>query len=289
MNLTLSTEFSEKAVRRLMEWLITAGPTIMIILLVVYGLQRLSVILLNRLREFLVKRHAQDQGASMLEVERRMNTLISIVKRLIKVALWMLATVLILREFGVDIAPIIAGAGILGLAVGFGAQNLVRDIISGFFMILENHVRVGDTVTINNQTGIVESVRLRNILLRDTNGAIHIFANGQITQLSNSSKGWSATLINLLVDYMQNADMVMDIMRDVAKGLKETKEFGDLMIQDLELFGVDKFTDGGILIKARIKTLPNEESVVGREYNRRLQMALLKAGVKLARPATYTA
>jgi small conductance mechanosensitive channel len=190
----------------------------------------------------------------------------------------------VLREIGVDIAPILAGAGILGLAVGFGAQNLVRDVISGFFFILENQVRVGDVAIINGTGGLVDSVNFRTIVLRDLSGTIHVFPNGTINTLSNMTHTWSAWVFDIGVAYKEDTDRVTAVIREVGRQLREDPEFGPRLIDDIEVFGVNKFADSAVEIKGRLKTRPIEQWAVGREFQRRVKYAFDEQGIEIPFP-----
>jgi len=193
---------------------------------------------------------------------------------------------IILKRLGIDIAPILAGAGIIGLAVGFGAQELVRDFISGFFMLLENQIRTGDVARINGTSGAVESIELRTTTLRDFEGIVHIFQNGKINSLSNMTKDWSAFAMDIGVAYKENVDKVMEIIKDTGADLKNDTYFGELMLESIEVFGLDKFGDSAVMIKARIKTKTNKQWEVGREFNRRLKYTFDNAGIEIPFPHT---
>lgn len=140
--------------------------------------------------------------------------------------------------------------------MGFGAQNLVKDVISGFFMILENQVRVGDVAIVNGTGGLVEQINFRTIVLRDLSGVVHIFPNGSVNTLANMTREWSAYVLDIGVAYKENVDRVMDVMRAVGAELRADEKYGALMIEDIEISGVDKFDDSAVVIRARLKTLP---------------------------------
>jgi small conductance mechanosensitive channel len=190
----------------------------------------------------------------------------------------------ILKEFGIEIGPIIASAGVVGLAIGFGAQNLVRDFISGFFIILENQIRVGDVAILNGTGGLVEEINFRATVLRDLGGVVHIFPNGTITTLSNLTNGWSAYVFDIGVAYKENTDHVIEVMQEVGKTMREDKKFGKSMIEDLDIFGVDKFGDSSIVIKGRIKTKPIKQWEVGREFLRRVKYAFDENNIEIPFP-----
>ena len=186
-----------------------------------------------------------------------------------------------LGQFGVNIGPILAGAGVVGLAVGFGAQHLVRDLVSGFFLLLENQIRVGDMAIINGTNGLVESITFRTVVLRDLSGIVHVFPNGTINTLANATLDWSAYVIDVAVSYKQDTDKAIDLMRRVADEMKTEEEYGLVMLEPIEIFGVDNFTDAAVIINARFKTQPSQQYSVGREFRRRLLKAFDAAGVEL--------
>jgi small conductance mechanosensitive channel len=189
-----------------------------------------------------------------------------------------------LDQIGLDITPILAGAGIVGLAVGFGAQNLVRDVINGFFVILENQVRVGDVAIVNGTGGLVEVISFRTITLRDLSGTVHIFPHGTVTTMANMTKGWSASVMNIGVAYKEDTDRVAEIMREVGKDLQQDEQFGKKMLEPIEILGVDAFGESAVEIKVRIKTLPIEQWGVGREYRRRLKKAFDRENIEIPFP-----
>jgi small conductance mechanosensitive channel len=173
--------------------------------------------------------------ASAVEAEKRVRTLTALLRSVVFVLLIGVAVVMVLKELGMDIAPIIAGAGILGLAVSFGAQNLVRDIISGFFIIFEDQVRVGDSAVINGKSGTVEEIKFRTISIRDLDGTLHIFPNGSITQLSNQSRDWSKYIVDVRVAYGENLDYVIETLRGIGEVLSGDKRFESLILGPLEV------------------------------------------------------
>lgn len=189
-----------------------------------------------------------------------------------------------LREVGLEIGPILASAGILGLAIGFGAQNLVRDFISGFFMILENQIRVGDVAIINDTGGLVERINFRTTVLRDLQGVVHYFQNGNISSLSNMTNDWSAYIFNIGVAYKENTDVVASKIQEVLDSMMSDDEYKNLIIEQPEIFGVDKLDDSAVIIKGRIKTLPIQQWTVGREFLRRIKFAFDDANIEIPFP-----
>ena len=215
---------------------------------------------------------------------KRVTTLMNVLRTVAVVVIWGVVVVVALEQVGLAVGPILAAAGVLGLAVGFGAQNLVRDVISGFFLILENQVRVGDVAIINGTGGLVEAVTFRTVVLRDLSAVVHVFPNGAITTLSNMTKGWSAYVINMGVAYKEDTDRVAEVMRQVADEMKADPDYGPSMLDTIEIFGVDDFADSAVVIKARLKTLPIKQWEVGREYRRRLKKAFDENGIEIPFP-----
>lgn len=198
--------------------------------------------------------------------------------------MWLTVSLVVLQEFGVEIGPIIASAGVVGIAVGFGAQNLVRDVISGFFIILENQIRVGDVAIVNGTGGLVERINFRTTVLRDLGGVVHIFPNGTIGTLSNLTNEWSAYVFEIGVAYKENTDQVIAVMREVGREMGQDEKYGKYMLEEPDIFGVDKFADSSVVIKGRIKTKPIRQWEVGREYLRRIKHAFDANNIEIPFP-----
>lgn len=216
--------------------------------------------------------------------QKRAATLAGILRTIAQTGIWAIVIIESLQVVGLDIAPILAGAGIIGLAVGFGAQNLVRDLISGFFIILEDQIRLGDVAVINGTGGLVETITFRTIALRDFSGVVHIFPNGSINTLSNMSKDWSAFVLDMGVAYKEDTDRVVAVMQAIGEELRQDQELGPLMIEPIEVVGIENFADSAVTIRARIKTKPLEQWKVGREYRRRIKKAFDAQGIEIPFP-----
>jgi small-conductance mechanosensitive channel len=240
-----------------------------------FGLDKLESVLLS-MRENVDK--------NRLAAEKRVKTLIGLLLTICLTLVWVIAVVMSLEQIGLDITPILASAGIAGLAVGFGAQNLVRDVIHGFFIILENQVQVGDVAVVNGTGGLVEAISFRTITLRDLSGTVHIFPNGTVTTLSNMTKDWSYYLLDIGVAYKEDTDRVSAVMKEVGKELQEDPQIGSNILEPIEILGVDQFGDSAVVIKARLKTLPIQQWTVGREYRRRLKKAFDKERIEIPFP-----
>lgn len=231
-----------------------------------------------------MERLVEDNDPVLSEAEKRAKTLGKIINNASIVIVGCVAVMMILSEFGMNIAPIITGAGIAGLAVGFGAQNLVRDIISGFFLILEDQIRVGDIARINGIGGSVESIRLRTTVLRDLEGIVHIFPNGEIKQVANLTKEFSYYLIDLGIAYKENVDEVMKLLSQIGTELCEDPAYAPLILAPLEIMGVDDFADSQVVIKMRMKTLPLQQWIVGRELRRRIKNSFDAKNIEIPFP-----
>lgn len=231
-----------------------------------------------------LKKKSEEEGEPPSESEKRVETIIRLIRQAAMLAIWVMAGLVILKEFGLDVGPIIASAGIAGLAVGFGAQNLVRDVISGFFIILENQIRVGDVAVINGTGGLVEKINFRTTVLRDVAGVVHVFPNGTITTLSNLTNEWSAYVFDIGVAYKENTDHVIGIMKEVGRTMMADSKFSGLMLEEPDIFGVDKLDDSAVIIKGRIKTRPIRQWEVGREFLRRIKLAFDENGIEIPFP-----
>lgn len=227
---------------------------------------------------YFVKTVQNRRGVSNEELEKQASTIVGILRKLTTMVILLMAIAMALREMGFDIAPVLASAGVAGLAIGFGAQNLVRDVISGFFLLVENQIRVGDEVVVNDVPGTVEELNLRTTVLRDMEGTVHVFPNGAIAKLANRTHDFSYYLFHLHLAYQDDPDRAIVVMRSVAEELALENEFRPLLLGPLEVLGVDQLGESHVHLKARIRTRPGRQWEVGREMNRRLKVRLFQAG-----------
>jgi small-conductance mechanosensitive channel len=257
-----------------------ASLRIVLIIIAAYVGLRLLRLAFNRLETLLIRAAA---AAEVIpgSATKRIRTLVSVLWTIVVGLVWFVAVLTTLVQIGVNVTPVLAGAGIVGLAIGFGAQNLVKDLVSGFFLILENQVRVGDVAVINGTGGLVEAISFRTIVLRDEAAVVHVFPNGGITTLSNMTKDWSAYVISVNVAYKEDPDRVVNVMRRVAEEMYAEPKYRSAMLEPIEIFGVDGFTDTGVTIKARLKTQPLQQFTIGREYRRRLKKAFDAEGIEM--------
>ncbi len=236
-----------------------------------------------KIREQIVE-NMKRRGRADIEMEKRAATLSGLFRKTVVVVLWIVAIIIALKEAGFDLGPLLAGAGVVGLAVGFGAQNLVRDLVSGLFLLLENQIHVNDVAIINGTGGLVEQINLRTIVLRGMDGTIHVFPNGGITTLANMTHEYSYYVFDIGVAYKEDTDRVIEVVQQVADDIMKEEKYKSLILAPLEVLGVDSFGDSAVVIKARIKTLPIEQWTVGREMNRRIKKKFDELGIEIPFP-----
>ncbi len=261
-----------------------AIPKVLVVVLVGLVLLRLVKLASSKLSKKAAARGDFANAAEAREHEKRVDTVAGIITKIGVISVWALVAILVLMQIGVDVAPLIAGAGVIGLAVGFGSQELVRNLISGFFLLLENHIRKGDVAIINGTGGVVEAIGLRTVVLRDLSGVVHVFENGKIDTLSNMTKHWSAMVFEIGVAYKEDTDQVRDLMFETAEELRQDPQFADKILEPMEVFGVESFGDSAVVMKARLKTQPIEQWAVGREYRRRLKKVFDERHIEIPFP-----
>jgi moderate conductance mechanosensitive channel len=261
-------------------WFVSTGVRIAVIVVMAAITVRIVAALTHRAEQDLVT--GTDVAAA--ERRKRTQTVAGLVRGSVSTLIWSMAVLMILRAMDIDVTPVLTGAGIVGLAVGFGAQTLVKDVISGAFLIIEDQVRVGDVAMVNGVGGSVEQINLRTIVLRDFEGVVHVFPNGAITTLANRSKDFSFYVIDLGIDYDEDPDRVVDACRDAAEELQRDPAFGPFILAPLEVAGMDSFGASSVTLKMRIKTIPLKQWDVGRELRRRFKKVFDQRGIRLPFP-----
>ena len=251
-------------------WLMHGGLRVAIVVLAAYLVIRIGN---GAARRFELEM-SRGTGLDVIERTKRAQTLSRLLTTSTSIVVGGIAVLMVLRELNVDVTPVLTGAGIAGLAIGFGAQTLVRDVISGFFFILEDQVRVGDVAVVNGQGGLVEQLNLRTIVLRDYEGTVHVFPNGEIKSLANRSKDFSYYVIDLGMEYGEDPARVVQAVRDAAATMMDDPVHKANILEPIDIAGVDAFADSQVTIKARIKTVPLKQWEVGRELRRRIYLTL---------------
>ena len=202
----------------------------------------------------------------------------------VTVVLLVVGIVMVLQKLEVPIGPILTAAGVVGIAVGFGAQNLVKDIITGFFIVLDDQIRIGDVVEIAGKSGLVEKMNMRLTILRDLSGNVHYVHNGEITIVTNMTKDYSRYVFDIGVAYREDVDEVIEVIKLVDRQLRDDPVFSLDILEPIEILGLDSFGDSAVIIKARTKTKPIRQWAVGREFNRRLKIAFDERNIEIPFP-----
>ena len=250
--------------------------------IIILGLSWLALRLSRKgLRQ--LRQHLQ-QDDDDLERVKRLNTLEQVFRYVVAVLVTLITAMLVLSEVGISIAPILAAAGVLGIAIGFGAQSLVKDYFTGLFLLLENQVRQGDVVEVAGKGGLVEEMTLRYIRLRDYEGSVHYIPNGTIDTVTNRSRNFAHAVIDVGVAYREDVDEVYAVMRDVALELRTDPDFSDKIVEDLEIAGVDQWGDSAVMIRCRFKVRPLEQWGVRRAFLYRLKKAFDASGIEIPYP-----
>jgi small conductance mechanosensitive channel len=251
---------------------------VVLILLLAWFVVVLSQRLIRRTRTYM-RRQAQSP-----ELAKRIDTIARVLRYVTAVVVSLVAGTLILSEIGISIAPILGAAGVVGVAVGFGAQSLVKDYFTGFSILLENQIRVGDVVEAGGKSGLVEEITLRYVRLRDYDGNVHFVPNGQITTVSNSSLGFAYSVVEVGVAYREDVDQALDVMRRVGEELRADTAFASRILQELEVAGVERWADSAVILRSRFMVQPLEQWNVRREYLKRLKRAFDEAGIEIPYP-----
>jgi len=218
------------------------------------------------------------------EASQKMRTLVPMIKTTVNIAAGFVGGIIILDQLGVNTTPILAGAGIVGLAVGFGSQTLVKDLINGLFILFEESIRVGDYVDVGKDEGIVEAVGLRTVKLRDVSGNVHVVPNSSVNAVINYSKDFSRSVIDIGVAYREDVDEVMDIIREVGEGMRNDPEYSKNILEPIEVFALQKFDDSAIVIRARLTSKPLKQWGLKREFNRRIKKIFDQRGIEIPFP-----
>jgi len=269
--------FLQDYVNKIYDWLLTSGLQVILIIV-------LMMIAIKAVRIISKKLSVKLSQNKDVEFQKRTDTLSEILRYIMSIAIVIISIIMILGELGIEIGPILATAGILGLAVGFGAQHLVQDVISGFFILIEDQIRVGDVVQISGKAGLVEKVNLRMIILRDFAGNVHYVRNGQIDVVTNMTKEYSRYVFEIGVAYREDVDEVIEVLKEVDEELRNDPEYQEDILDPIEIQGLDRFEDSAIIIKARTKTKPIKQWRVGRAFNRLIKKKFDERNIEIPFP-----
>lgn len=261
-------------------WLTTGGLRVILILFGAFLLNRILSKLIHRIEVMADDGDPDFQSRS----EKRAATLSLLLRQISRIGIASVSGMMVLREFKVDIAPIIAGAGIAGVAIGFGAQSIVKDVISGFFILFEHQFDVGDIVGGAGVSGTVERISLRFTQLRDLDGRVHYIPNGEFRVVSNLTRGWSRAIIDIAVGYGEDIDRVQGVLHEVAEELRMDHAFADEILEPMEVLGVEVLGESSVTIRLFLKTLPGKQMAIAREFRKRARARLDALGIRFPFP-----
>lgn len=254
---------------------------VMAILLAAWLLAAILQRLIRLFRKRLIERMSDPEQI------KRAETLSRVFRYLVRVVITLIATIVVLSELGIAIAPILGAAGVVGVAVGFGAQSLVKDYLAGFLMLLENQLRQGDVVEVAGKSGLVEEITLRYVRLRDNEGNVHFVSNGLISTVTNMSRSYAYAVVDVPVAYREDVDRALQVMREAAATLRGDAGFGPKLLDEPETVAVEKWTDAAILLRCRVRTVALEQWNVKRELLRRVKLAFAEQGVELPSATSF--
>jgi len=265
----------ENFIQNLISWVLSHGIKIFGILIVAYLINKLG----GKVIERAIRKGVRDTTKEA--TEKRQNTLIGVFVGALKIIVWLVAIMMILPELGINAGPILAGAGILGVALGFGAQYMIRDFLAGLFIIIENQYREGDVVCLDGTCGLVEDIALRKTILRDLDGIVHHVPNGEIKKASNLSKQFARVNLNIGISYKENLDRVIKVVNRVGEELAEDPQWKDLILKPPQFLRVDDFGESAIIIKILGETKPLKQWDVTGELRKRIKIAFDEEDIKI--------
>jgi small conductance mechanosensitive channel len=269
-----------ETLKTLTSWLTTSGIKIIGILIGFVILSQMSRWITKWMEKFVYEKDPLQAS----EAKKRAHTLGNILRHAFLIIITFVAVLMILGELEIQLGPLLATAGIGALAIGFGAQSLVKDVISGFFIILENQYRIGDVIEVAGVSGLVESVGLRKTVLRDLQGKVHTIPNGEIKVVSNFSKEWSRSVLDLGISYRDDIDRIVDLLIQIGKEMGSEEPYKSAILEPLQVLGVEKFDESQMVIRMMVKTVPLKQWEVGRELRRRIKIRFDEKGIQLPFP-----
>jgi moderate conductance mechanosensitive channel len=261
-------------------WLTTSGIKVLGILIVLLFLSQMSKWVVKWLEKFIPEKDPLQAA----EAKKRVHTLGNILRHALVIVIFFIALLMILGELGIQLGPLLATAGVGALAVGFGAQSLVKDVISGFFIILENQYRIGDAIEVAGVSGLVESVSLRRTVLRDLEGKVHTIPNGEIKIVSNLSKEWARSVLDIGISYREDVDQVVNLLEGIGREMAAEEPWKSVLLDPLQVFGVERFGESELVIRVVVKTAPLKQWEVGRELRRRIKIRFDEKGIQIPFP-----
>ncbi len=276
----MNKTFMPELLKNITTWLTTSGIKVLGILIALVILFQMSKWIVGYLEKFVLEK----DPIQAAEAKKRANTLGTILRHALLLIISFIAIMMILGELGIQLGPLLATAGIGALAIGFGAQSLVKDVISGFFIILENQYRIGDVIEVAGVSGLVESVSLRRTVLRDLEGKVHTIPNGEIKIVSNLSKEWARSVLDVGISYREDVDQVIELLEQIGKEFGAEEPWKSAILEPLQVFGVERFGESELVIRVVVKTVPLKQWEVGRELRKRIKIRFDKKGIQIPFP-----
>ncbi|MGA2317145.1 MAG: mechanosensitive ion channel family protein [Thermodesulfobacteriota bacterium] len=273
----MAKAFMPEIFKNITTWLTTSGIKVFGILIALIILSQMSKWIVKWLEKFIPEK----DPLQAIEAKKRAHTLGNILRHALLIVIFFIALLMILGELGIQLGPLLATAGIGALAIGFGAQSLVKDVISGFFIILENQYRIGDAIEVAGVSGLVESVSLRRTVLRDLEGKVHTMPNGEIKIVSNLSKEWARSVLDVGISYREDVDQVLKLLEEIGRELGVEEPWKSAILEPLKILGVERFGESQLVIRVVVKTVPLKQWEVGRELRKRIKNRFDEKGIQI--------
>jgi small conductance mechanosensitive channel len=264
--------------KAILDWLNIYGPRIILIGIFMILMLIAAKMITNRLVSVYKQRYDDK------EMQKRAETLGIMFGNVLRVGIFIVVVILLLDQFNVEIGALLAAAGVAGIAIGFGAQHLVQDVTNGFFIILDDEIRVGDVVDAGGKKGVVEQVGFRQTVLRDLEGYVHFIPNSKIDVVTNMTKIFAFCLLDIGVAYREDVDEVIEVIRGIDAGLREDEALGGMILEPIGILGLNEFSDSAVIIRARIKVKPGEQWKLKREFNRRIKKVFDARNIEIPFP-----
>jgi len=259
-------------------WFFTTGLKIVLIAVITLIVVRVIRVVSSRLSVLFLRKREDEES------KKRAKTLSSVIRNLLNAVVLIIAVMTVLGHLGIEIGPLLAAAGVVGLAIGFAGQSLVKDVMNGFFILLWDQIRVGDVVEVSGRGGLVEKINLKMTVLRDLAGNVHFVPNSNIDVVTNMTKDYSRYVFDIGVAYREDVDEVIEVLKEIDAELRNDPDFKEDILEPLEIFGLNKFDDSAIIVRARIKTKPIKQWRIGREFNRRLKKKFDEKNIEIPFP-----
>jgi small-conductance mechanosensitive channel len=271
-------DFLNAHIEDVTNWFLTSGLQLLVILVSMLLLLYLTGKIIRQIEKGL------ENQFTTIEARKRITTLMRVLRMVVRTTIIVIGLMIVLSEIGIDMGPLLATFGVLGLAVSFGAQSLVKDLISGVFLLLEDKIRVGDVVSIKGMSGTVESIQLRVVVLRALNGDLHVIPNGTIEEFTNMTKDYSRALWNIGVGYGEDVDNVIGVIKEEGEKLVIDHEWSDKIRSPLKILGLQEMANSAIIIRCLLDTVPGEQWAITREFNKRLKKRFDLEGIEIPFP-----